>query len=284
MGISVGDRLVIQAEIFPFGLLGLGIGAALAIAPAQAQITPAQDRINTRVQTSGAEIVITGGQASQGGENLFHSFHQFNIDAGETANFVTPSGTAAVLGRIGGGDPSLIDGTIQLTGSSADLFLLNPAGVVFGQNAALDVPGGFGISTATRFGLGATSLGQSQWFGVGSGAEVRGLTGGLSALRFDGTAGAIANFGSLSVVPGANLWLVGGSVLNRGSLTAPGGAIAIASVDGNQVLQLGQPGSVLQFELGPLGNGQPVLGGAIAPLSLPELLTGREQLQPANQS
>ncbi|MEM6501703.1 MAG: CHAT domain-containing protein [Cyanobacteria bacterium P01_C01_bin.89] len=283
---------------FQLGILGLGMGATLAIAtpvaaqvipaqipPAQvnlaqvppAQITPAQDGINTQVQNLGTEITITGGQTSPGGENLFHSFDQFNVNAGETANFLTPSATEAVLGRIGGGDPSLINGIIQLTGSNADLFLLNPAGVVFGQNAALDVPASFGASTATGFGFQ-----QDQWFGVDTGADVSGLTGGLSALRFDGAAGAIANFGPLSVVPGANLWLVGGSVLNRGSLTAPGGAVTVAAVNGNQILQLGQPGNLLQFELSPLANG---LGrGAIAPLSLPELLTGSEQLRSADQA
>ncbi|MEM9244196.1 MAG: CHAT domain-containing protein [Cyanobacteria bacterium P01_F01_bin.153] len=273
---------------FQLGIWGLGMGAALAIAtpvaaqviPAQvipAQITPAQDGINTQVQNLGTEITITGGQTSPGGENLFHSFDQFNINVGETANFLTPSATETVLGRIGGGDPSLINGTIQLTGSNADLFLLNPAGVVFGQNAVLDVPASFGASTATGFGFQ-----QDQWFGVGTGADVSGLTGGLSALRFEGTAGAIANFGLLSVVPGANLWLVGGSVLNRGSLTAPGGAVTVAAVDGNQILQLGQPGSLLQFELSPLANG--LDGGMIAPLSLPELLTGSEQLRSADQA
>ncbi|MEM9770605.1 MAG: CHAT domain-containing protein [Cyanobacteria bacterium P01_D01_bin.73] len=259
------------------GMLGLGMGAVLAIAtPAWAQITPAQDGINTQVQTSGAEITITGGQTSQGGENLFHSFDQFSVNAGETANFLTPSATEAVLGRIGGGDPSLINGTIQLTGSNADLFLLNPSGVVFGQNAALNVPASFGASTATGFGFQ-----QDQWFGIGTGADVSGLTGELSALRFDGVAGVIANFGSLSVVPGANLWLVGGSVLNRGSLTASGGTVAITAVEGNQILQFGQPGNLLQFELSPLASG--LDGGAIAPLSLPELLTGSE-LQSADQA
>ncbi|MEM9770606.1 MAG: CHAT domain-containing protein [Cyanobacteria bacterium P01_D01_bin.73] len=271
------------------GLLGLGMGAALAIAtPLRAQITPAQDGINTQVQTSGSNFTITGGQTSSGGENLFHSFDQFGVGIGETANFVTPSSTQSVLGRVGGGTRSVIDGTIQLTGSNADLYLLNPAGVVFGQNVLLDVPASFGASTATGFGFGSDPLGQSQWFGVGSGDDVSAFAGMLTALRFDGltngATGAIANFGKLSVAPGSSLWLVGGTVLNRGDLIAPGGAITVSAVEGNQLLRLRQPGSLLQFELRSLGNVQPALGGGITPLSMAELLTGTESLRSAEQA
>ncbi|MEM9244197.1 MAG: CHAT domain-containing protein, partial [Cyanobacteria bacterium P01_F01_bin.153] len=252
--------------------------------PVRAQVTSAQDGINTQVQTSGSEFVITGGQTSQDGQTLFHSFNQFSVGTGETANFVTPSTTESVLGRIGGGSPSLIDGTVQLTGSNANLFLLNPAGVVFGQNASLNVPASFGATTATGFGFGDDPLGQNQWFGVGSGDAVSGFTGELTALRFDGTTGAIANFGSLSVAAESGLFLAGSSVLNRGNLQTSGGFVTIVAVEGNQVLIGGQPDSSLEFELVALGDVQPVLGGAITPLNLAELLTGTENLRAAEQA
>ncbi|MGD1937343.1 MAG: CHAT domain-containing protein [Cyanophyceae cyanobacterium] len=287
MGSFGGDRPVSSRKtfpntIFPLGLL-LGIGAAIAM-PVRSQVTPAQDGINTQVQTAGSEFVITGGQTSQDGENLFHSFGQFSVGTGEIANFVTPSTTVSVLGRIGGGSASVIDGTIQLTGSSADLYLLNPAGIVFGQNATLNVPASFGATTATGFGFGDDPLGQNQWFGVGAGNDVRDFTGELTALRFDGATGAIANFGNLLVTSGAKLWLVGGEALNRGSLLASQGVVTVVAVEGDQILSLSQPGSLLQFELESLGDVNPVLGGAIAPVTMAELLTGTEDLRSAEQA
>lgn len=268
--------------------LGLGVGIALLPVPVQGQITPAQDGISTQVQTVGAESIITGGQVSQGGENVFHSFEQFGVETGQTAHFLTPAATQRVLGRIVGGGPSLIDGQVRLSGSNANLFLLNPAGVVFGENASLDVPGSFGVSTATGFGFAG-----DRWFGLGTGSDVAGLGGALTGLRFEvggGAAGAIANFGSLSVVPGAQLWLVGGAVLNRGSLTASGGTVVLAAVKGSQGVRFGMPGSLLQFELEALGVEAGVgeslgSGGAIAPinpLTLPELLTGGEIAEAAD--
>ena len=109
-------------------LLGLGLGITLTILPpAQAQITPAQDGFGTQVQGQGNEVTITGGRSSQGGENLFHSFQDFSVGSGQAAHFLTPAATQRVLGRINGGSPSVIDGTVRLSGSGADLFLLNPA-------------------------------------------------------------------------------------------------------------------------------------------------------------
>lgn len=94
---------------------------------------------------------ITGGTRPGNGPNLFHSFGQFSVGEGHIANFLNNSGlpTANILGRVTGGTPSDIFGTLQTTGfGNANLFLLNPAGVIFGPTASLNVGGSVSVSTA----------------------------------------------------------------------------------------------------------------------------------------
>ena len=86
--------------------------------------------------------------------NLFHSFKEFNIYAGDTANFIVTDTVKNVISRVTGGNVTTIDGTIRSTLrdsgdiSQANLFFLNPAGIVFGANARLDIGGSFYVSTA----------------------------------------------------------------------------------------------------------------------------------------
>jgi filamentous hemagglutinin family protein len=82
------------------------------------------------------------------GSNLFHSFDRFSIGTSNTACFHDPSGIANILSRVTGGERSAIDGTLASTVARANLYLLNPAGVLFGPNARLDVSGSFYVSTA----------------------------------------------------------------------------------------------------------------------------------------
>lgn len=82
--------------------------------------------------------------------NLFHSFEQFDIGTGNRATFTGPAEIENVVSRVTGNNPSLIDGTLASTVGNADVWMVNPAGVVFGPNAGLDVPAGFHISTADQ--------------------------------------------------------------------------------------------------------------------------------------
>jgi filamentous hemagglutinin family protein len=84
------------------------------------------------VNTNGNQINITGGQTSGDGANLFHSFQEFGLSDGQIANFLSTPEIINILGRVSGGNPSLINGLIQVTGGNSNLFLLNPAGIVFG--------------------------------------------------------------------------------------------------------------------------------------------------------
>jgi filamentous hemagglutinin family protein len=84
------------------------------------------------------------------GSNLFHSFEEFNIPEGRGAYFSNPDGIANILTRVTGKNPSNLLGTLGVLGN-ANLFFLNPNGIVFGPNARFDVRGSFFASTADSF-------------------------------------------------------------------------------------------------------------------------------------
>ncbi len=105
--------------------------------------------LGTMVSQNGTIYIITGGLRPDNGPNLFHSFDRFDIGTGDTARFVgPPAGIEHILSRVTGEAPSMIDGRLQSLSPNADLFFLNPNGVVFGPNARLDVRGSFYASTA----------------------------------------------------------------------------------------------------------------------------------------
>jgi len=97
---------------------------------------------------SGPNYDITAGLGRTVGNNLFHSFAQFDLNAGDVATFSGPANIQNILSRVTGSSASSIDGTIRSTITGANFFLINPAGVVFGPNAAVDVSGAFAASTA----------------------------------------------------------------------------------------------------------------------------------------
>ncbi|MDH3644722.1 MAG: filamentous hemagglutinin N-terminal domain-containing protein, partial [Gammaproteobacteria bacterium] len=96
------------------------------------------------------EIDESMGSRPGGGVNLLHSFSVFSVDAGNTALFTADPGltTLRVISRVTGSEASLIFGTVASSIPGADLFLLNPRGIVFGADASLDVQGSFYASTA----------------------------------------------------------------------------------------------------------------------------------------
>src|SRR5919199_2164369 len=140
----------------------LGIGKAIALTgglttaflanPAVAQITPdATLGTESSVVTPNVNIRglptdrINGGAVR--GANLFHSFQEFNVGDGQRVYFANPTGIENILSRITGNNLSNILGTLGVDGG-ANLFLLNPNGIIFGPNAKLDIAGSFVASTA----------------------------------------------------------------------------------------------------------------------------------------
>ena len=84
----------------------------------------------------------------QTGANLFHSFEQFNLHFGESATFSGADSVRNIVSRVTGGQASWIDGRLVSTIPGADLYFMNPSGLMFGPNASLDLSGSFHISTA----------------------------------------------------------------------------------------------------------------------------------------
>jgi filamentous hemagglutinin family protein len=97
---------------------------------------------------AGPTFAISADLGQQHGSNLFHSFQTFNLQSGETATFSGPDTVTNVISRVTGGQSSYLNGTLQLTIPQANFYFLNPAGVMFGPGAKLDVPGSFHVSTA----------------------------------------------------------------------------------------------------------------------------------------
>ncbi|MBF0379190.1 MAG: filamentous hemagglutinin N-terminal domain-containing protein [Desulfamplus sp.] len=82
------------------------------------------------------------------GDNLFHSFDKFSIKTQESATFTGSDSIKNIISRVTGGEKSEIDGTLRSNVGKADFYFINPNGVVFGENAKVDVPAAFHVSTA----------------------------------------------------------------------------------------------------------------------------------------
>lgn len=212
------------------GLVGaLGMSSML-FAPfchsALAQLTPdrtlgAENSIVTPIDALTDRI--DGG--AMRGANLFQSFLDFNVGQGRGVYFAKPVGIGNILTRVTGGNPSNILGKLGVLGN-ANLFLLNPNGIVFGPNAMLDIKGSFLATTANAIGLGeygyfnASEPGNSSLIAVSPGA--------LFFNQVANQPSAIANFGNLAV--GQNLTLSAGNLDLHGQLSA-GGDLTLQALD-----------------------------------------------------
>jgi filamentous hemagglutinin family protein len=102
----------------------------------------------------GPDYFIGAELGQQRGGNLFHSFRDFNLNSHESATFSGPNTVQNLISRVTGGNPSSIDGALRSTIPNADVYFLNPYGIMFGPNARLDVQGSFHASTADYLRLG----------------------------------------------------------------------------------------------------------------------------------
>ncbi|AFY41887.1 CHAT domain-containing protein [Nostoc sp. PCC 7107] len=239
------------------------LGLYLIPAKVQAQnITPANDSTGTTVNSQGD---ISGGKLSSDKSNLFHSFSKFELDANQTANFLSQPSIQNILGRVTGGEASIINGIIRVSGGNSNLYLINPAGIIFGANAHLNVPASFTATTANRLGFG-----NNNWLNAVGSNNYSQLIGTPNSFAFDASVtSAIFNQGNLAVPNGNNLSLFGGAVVSTGTLSAPGGNVTIAAVPGSNLLKLSMAGNPLSLEIQPLNS-----TNNLASNSLPALLTG----------
>lgn len=245
-------------------ILTLAFTLGCGTVPSIAQMQP---NAGTTVDTVGNRLDIRGTQFS--GKNQFNSFQTFNINSGQTANFIPNNiNIQNILSRVTGGTPSQIQGVIQ-SANGVNLFLMNPSGILFSNGASLNVNGSFTATTANAIGFG-----NNLWFNAAGNNNINALTGDPIQFAFtSNNPGAIVNTGNLTLPANLSLNLIGGTVINTGTLNAPGGNITIAAVEGGKAVQISTPGSILSYTLptDAISSINPAIG---SPASLPELLTG----------
>ena len=192
-------------------------------------------------------FTITGGTTAN--SSLFHSFSQFSLPTGTEAFFDNSALIQNILVRVTGNSISSIDGLISAN-STANLFLINPSGILFGQNASLNIGGSFLATTANsirfldgnEFRANANTQTTSPLLLVSApvGLQFNGLTNGA----ISATQGTPA----LSVQTGRTLALVGGDVTLQGAnLFAESGRIELGSVAGNGFVAISQTGNGLSL-------------------------------------
>ena len=222
----------------------------------KAQITPddtlgtERSVVTTQPLAPGSTVVvdmIQGGATR--GANLFHSFEQFSVLSGRAAYFNNAANIQNIISRVTGSSSSNIDGIIAAK-PSANLFLLNPNGIVFGSNARLNIGGSFLASTASSL-----NFADGTQFSATAHSSTPLLTMSVPiGLQFGGTAGSIlnqsraSNSRGLQVQQGKTLALVGGDVgLDGGILEAPGGLVELGGVAGAGIVGLNVDGNNLRL-------------------------------------
>lgn len=150
-------------------------------------------------------------EVNQSTKRVAIDWSNFDIAKDERVNFKQPDASAVALNRVTGDAKSIIDGQLS---SNGRVYVINPNGVLFGQNASVDV-GSLVASTAKV--SDATMIG----FGKSS--------GGLTLSLDDANAqAAVINEGQIKA-EGGLVALHAASVENSGTITSDGGKIALAA-------------------------------------------------------
>jgi filamentous hemagglutinin family protein len=252
-----------KISLLTFGYLSVFSNHSLA------QVT-SDGTVNTQVNQNGNVAEITGGETREG--NLFHSFQDFSVGTGNEAFFNNADNISNILSRVTGGNISNIDGLIRANGS-ANLFLINPAGIIFGANARLDVGGSFYGSSASSIlfedgEFSATDLNNPPVLTINApiglgfrdnpGDIVNRSNFGLTSRVLDENFSeefAEENFTSLNSVglqvnPQETLALIGGDIIleNIAGITAPEGTVELGGLSQAGTITLNSDGSLIYPE------------------------------------
>lgn len=204
------------------------------------------------------------------GTQLFHSFEEFNVGAGRGVYFSNPAGIANILTRVTGGNPSRIEGTLGVLGA-ANLFLINPQGLVFGPGARLDLRGSFVGSTARSvlfeefaFDTVEAAAPPLLTIGVPIGLQVGENPGGIdirSQQLLEPTGSAAT---SLSWI-GGEVRLTGGQILAPGADVQLGGlAAGVVALDADRRATFPAAGADVSFDDGARVDVRGDGGGSVA--------------------
>ncbi|MBD2185348.1 beta strand repeat-containing protein [Aerosakkonema funiforme] len=228
--------------------------------PAVGQIIPDRtlgsenSQVVPNVEIKGVQSDRIDGGAMRG-SNLFHSLQEFNIPEGRGAYFSNPDGIINILTRVTGGNPANIFGTLGVLGN-ANLFLINPRGIVFGPNARLDLRGSFLASSADsivfensfEFSASNPSAPPLLTINIPNGLRFRDRPGSITVLGSGHNLQAIPKIGGtdfrnrpvgLQVDRDRTLALVGGEItIAGGNLTAPAGQIELGSIGSEALVKL----------------------------------------------
>ena len=211
-----------------------------------AQVTP-DGTTNTVVNSDGSNFNI--GQGDRAGNNLFHSFDNFSVPTNGSAVFNNAADITNIFNRVTGGNISNIDGLIQASGS-ANLFLVNPAGIIFGNNARLDIGGSFYGSTADSIlfedgVFSATDLDNPPLLTINApiGLNLRDNPEPIVNSSF--VQNEAEEFVGLEVEPGNNFSLIGGDInFDSGEVTARGGRVELGGLSSAGTVTIKPNGSL----------------------------------------
>lgn len=239
-------------------ILGMGTGtgmvAVFSAVPAVAGVV-LDGTMGQSGELDGPFYEITADLGTRAGTNLFHSFETFSIDTDEAAVFRGPAAISRIISRITGGTYSRIDGKVISAIPGADLYLLNSAGILFGNNASLDIDGSLHVSTADYL----TLADDERFYTLPFDNELLSFAKPEAFGFLDDDIAAIGFRGEdtrLSLSPGKTLSVVGGDIiLNQTTLSAAQGKIDLVS--------LASAGEVT-----PSGHGVEVTSGAGGTVSM----------------
>jgi filamentous hemagglutinin family protein len=220
-----------------------------SINSAEAQLVP-DDTLGAESSIVTPDVEINGipsdridGGATRGA-NLFHSFQDFQVGEGRGAYFANPAAIENILSRVTGSNLSQILGTLGVLGN-ANLFFINPNGIVFGPNARLDVRGSFVGSTADSlvfengFEFSATNPQAPPLLTINIPIGLRFRESPGNLVNQSVATNNIGESVGLQVQPESTLALVGGDVaIESGGLTAPDGQIELGSLAGNNLVSV----------------------------------------------